>query len=106
MFLVYITCSSYEEAEKIAKKILEERLAACANIYKEIKSIYWWKGKLEEAKESILILKTDEKNLEKLKNRVKELHSYTIPAILPIRVEKPNREYLNWLIGEISERKE
>ncbi len=102
MYLVYITCSNFEEAEKIAKKILEERLAACANIFKEIKSMYWWKGELEEAQESVLILKTDEKNLEKLKSRVKELHSYTVPAILPIKVDNPNKEYLNWLLGEVS----
>ncbi len=99
-YLVYITCSNFEEAKKIGKKLIEERLAACVNIVEKIFSIYWWQGKIEEANEALLIAKTNERNLESLMKRVKELHSYTVPAILAIKIEKGYEEFLKWLDKE------
>ncbi len=101
-YLVYITCSNFEEAKKIGRKLIEERLAACVNIIEKINSIFWWQGKIEDTNESLLIAKTNEKNLDDLINRVKELHSYTIPAILAIKIEKGYEAFLRWLDKETS----
>ncbi|MDD1763385.1 MAG: divalent-cation tolerance protein CutA, partial [Methanobacteriaceae archaeon] len=82
--LIYITTSGEEESKKIAKKLLEERIVACANIIPSMKSFYWWEGEIEEDTESILILKTRSDNLDTIIRRVKDIHSYDIPCILEI----------------------
>ncbi|MFQ5800605.1 MAG: divalent-cation tolerance protein CutA [Candidatus Hydrothermarchaeales archaeon] len=97
--IVEVTTSGVEESKKIGKKVVEERLAACANIITNITSFYWWKGKLEEDAESILLLKTKKENADRLIQRVKELHSYENPAIITIPIEKGSKIYLDW-IGE------
>lgn len=80
MIVVYFTTETEEEAEKISKKLVEEKLVACAN-YFPIKSIYWWKGEVQRGKEVAVLLKTQEKNFEKIVKRIKELHSYDLPVI-------------------------
>jgi len=95
--LIYITTSGEEESKKIAKKLLEERIVACANIIPSMKSFYWWEGEIEEDKESILILKTRSDNLDTIIRRVKDIHSYDIPCILEIPIQNGSEDYLNWL---------
>lgn len=73
--IVYITTSGVEESKKIAKTILKEKLVACANIIPRMESIYWWEGDLEEDVESILLLKTRSELVDKVIDRVKEIHS-------------------------------
>jgi len=80
VIVVYFTTETEEEAEKISKKLVEEKLVACAN-YFPIKSIYWWKGEVQRGKEVAVLLKTQEKNFEKIVKRIKELHSYDLPVI-------------------------
>ena len=80
MIVVYFTAETKEEAKKISEKLVEEKLAACAN-YFPIKSIYWWKEKVQRGKEVAVLLKTEEKNFEKIVKRIKELHSYEMPVI-------------------------
>ena len=99
--LVYITTSSAEEARAIGRRLVEERLAACANIVEGIESIYWWKGKVEEGKEALLFLKSKEERLEELMARVRELHSYENPAITSFRVLKGSEDYLRWIGEEV-----
>ncbi|MEM5811289.1 MAG: divalent-cation tolerance protein CutA [Candidatus Aenigmatarchaeota archaeon] len=96
-YLIYITCKNYKEAEKIGKTLLEERLVACINIIKEIGSQYWWGGKIEKSKESLLLLKCPKNNLKKVVERVKELHSYSLPDISAIKIEKGLKEFLDWV---------
>lgn len=95
--LVYITCPDAHLAKRLANVLILEKLAACANIYPEICSIYQWEEKLHEEKEVVLLLKTSEDKFEQLSARVKELHSYECPCILALPVLKANKEYLNWM---------
>ena len=97
---VYVTASDVKEAKKIARAVVEERLAACANIYPEIKSIYWWQGKVEESSETALVLKTRKELVPKLIERVKQLHSYTVPCIIALPIAEGNREFLEWIKSE------
>ncbi len=99
MILIYITNPNKQIAVKIGKFLLEKRLCACINIF-PIESAYWWKGKIEQAKEWVLIVKTEESKYNKIKEEVKKIHPYTTPCILKIKVDA-NKEYLNWLLGEI-----
>ena len=93
--MVYITFPSKREAEKIARKLLKEKLVACCNIF-PIESLYWWKGKIEKSKEVVLITKTLKKNLGRMREIVKREHSYTIPFIGVIDVDV-NEEYFGWM---------
>ena len=99
--LVYITTSGEEESKKIGRTIVEERLAGCVNIIPTIKSLYWWKGEIEDDNESILIVKTKVSNIENIIKRVKEIHSYENPAILAIPIINGSKEYLDYLDSEI-----
>lgn len=95
--VVYITAPNEDEAAKIAKTIVEERLAGCVNIVKGIRSIYSWQGKIEDDSEALMIAKTQRHLFEPLKRRVKELHSYTVPEIIALPIIEGSDDYLNWL---------
>lgn len=100
--LVYITTKNREEARKIGRTLVEEKLAACVNIIDGMESIYRWKGKIEEAKEAILIAKTPYHNVKPLTERVKKLHSYECPCVVSLTLteQEGNDDYLRWLIKE------
>jgi periplasmic divalent cation tolerance protein len=98
--IVEVTTSGEDESKNIGKTVVSERLAACANIIPAVTSFYWWKGKLEEDSESILLLKTKKECLDRLISRVKELHSYENPAIISLPIEKGSETYLNWIFDE------
>ena len=98
--VVYVTASDVKEARKIAEAVVGERLAACANIYPEIRSIYWWQGKVEESGESALVLKTRRELVPKVVEMVKRLHSYTVPCIVALPIAEGNREFLEWIKSE------
>lgn len=100
MILVYITCKNKKEAEKIGSLLIKKRLAGCCNIF-PITSLYKWKGKFVKDKEVVLIVKTLEKNFEKIKKEVKKSHSYKTPCILEIPVTRSNKDFLIWLEKEI-----
>ncbi|MBI2598532.1 MAG: divalent-cation tolerance protein CutA [Candidatus Diapherotrites archaeon] len=97
MFLVYITCKDKKEARKIAKKLLSERLIGCANIVQKIESIYWWRGKLVQVQESLLLCKTTKEKIPEIKKMVKRVHSYSVPCIEFIKIADQNKEYFEWL---------
>lgn len=97
---IYITASDQEEAEKIGETVVRERLAACANIIPNMRSVYWWNDRLEKSDETVLILKTTEENAEAIIRRVKELHSYENPCIVALPIIKGSREYLKWIKEE------
>jgi len=101
MVIIYITTSNEEEAFKIGRKIVKERLAACSNIIKNMKSIYWWENNLENDEEAILILKTMEEKVEEIIDKVIEIHSYDNPCIIALPVIKASDSYLKWLKEEI-----
>lgn len=95
--VVYITVPTEEEASRIAKTIVEERIAGCVNIVKGIRSIYNWQGKIEDDEELLMIIKTQRHLFERLKRRVKELHSYTVPEIIALPIIEGSEDYLKWL---------
>jgi periplasmic divalent cation tolerance protein len=96
--IVLVTCPD-RFAEKLAKMVLKRRLAACVNILGEVKSLYWWKGNLDSASESLLLIKTRSELLESLEQVVKRAHPYMNPEIIALHVDKGSRPYLDW-IGE------
>lgn len=102
---IYITTSNKEEAKKIGRDLVEQRLAACVNIIDGMESIYRWEGKIEESNECVLIAKTHYSKVQKLTTRVKELHSYDYPCIVSMTIteDEGNKEYLDWLIAESKE---
>ena len=100
---VYITTSSETEATKIGQKLVEERLVSCVNILPQMKSIYWWEGKIEVAKEWLCVMKSRNELYEALEKTVKEIHPYDVPEILAIPVIAGNPSYLEWLNGELGE---
>jgi periplasmic divalent cation tolerance protein len=95
--VVYVTASGVEEAKKIAKILLKEKIVACANIIPVMESIYWWEGNMEEDVESVLLLKTRSELVDKVIDRVGEIHSYQTPCALEIQIKKGSQEYLDWL---------
>lgn len=94
--IVYITAADEAEAKRISKVLAEERLAACVNIH-PIFSIYRWEGKVEEAEETAVLVKTRIELVEQVIRRIKELHSYQVPDIVSWTIEKGNPEYLQWI---------
>ncbi len=95
--VVLVTASSKEEADKIARGLLEEKLAACVNIIEGLDSRFWWQGKIDQAKEALLIIKTRKSLFNKLAKKVKSLHSYTVPEIIALPIISGNKAYLDWI---------
>ena len=99
---VYTTYPSLVEAERIGRAVLEKRLAACVNILPGMISHYWWQGAIERGEEVVMIIKTRASLAEAVRAAVKEMHSYTTPAILVIPIEGGEPAYLEWLMTETS----
>ncbi len=95
--VVYITVPDFDIGKNIAKTLVEEKLAACVNITSQINSIYFWQGNIEDDTEHLLIIKTRKDVFEKLENRVKELHPYTVPEIIAMPIVLGSKDYLNWI---------
>jgi len=101
--LVYTTWPSIVEAERAGRSIVERRLAACINILPGMISHYWWEGKIERAEEVVMIIKSRASMAEPLRETVKRLHSYTIPAFMVLPVEHVDPEYHAWIVRETSQ---
>jgi len=96
--LVLVTCGSVAEARRIARAVVEVRLAACVNVLPgAVTSIYRWKGKVESARERLLLIKTSRKRLAKLQTTVERLHSYEVPEFIALPITAGSRAYLAWL---------
>jgi periplasmic divalent cation tolerance protein len=95
--IVLTTTPSREEAEKIAKTLLEEKLIACANIIGPAYSLFWWQGKIDTAQEHLILMKTRRDLFGKVSERVKTLHSYQVPEIIATRIIEGSKDYLKWL---------
>jgi len=95
--VVFITAFNEDEASKIARALVEERLAGCVNIVKNVRSIYRWKEKIEDEPEALMIAKTQKSLFDKLSKKVKELHSYAVPEIIAMPVVEGSEDYLKWL---------
>jgi periplasmic divalent cation tolerance protein len=95
--IVFVTAGSKEEAEKIAGGLLKAKLAACVNIIDNVDSHFWWQGKIDKAKEVLLVLKTRKALFSKVVKKVKSLHSYSVPEIIALPVIAGNKQYLDWI---------
>jgi periplasmic divalent cation tolerance protein len=96
-YVVLSTVSTKKEGERISRMIIREGLAACVNLIPGVKSIYSWKGRVCEEEEVLLVIKTVERRLYEIINKIKVLHSYEIPEILALRVQKGEKSYEDWL---------
>ena len=97
--IVLSTAGSEEEARKIARHLIERKLAACVNIVPQIESIYRWQGRVEEAREWLLLVKTTAERFPAVRDALRELHSYDLPECVAIAIEDGSSGYLQW-IGE------
>ncbi len=93
---IYITTKDEDEARKIGRTLVDEKLAACVNIL-PIKSIYRWEGEIQEEGEAAMLVKTKAELADKVIERVKELHSYEVPCIVSFSIDKGNPDYLKWI---------
>ena len=100
--LVYSTFGNLDDARRVGKTLVEERLAACVNIIPKIHSFYWWKEKVEEDEESVLIAKITSENADKVVERIRELHPYELPAILVIPLTKVLKDFADYVKSETS----
>lgn len=98
--MLYITAPNRDEALLLARHALEARLAGCANVLGASRSLYWWDGALEEADETVLLLKTDASKAQALTELMRQHHSYDCPAILVLPISGGNPDYLSWLAAE------
>ena len=96
--VVMVTCASRAEAKKIARAVVKARLAACANVLgSPVKSIYRWKGKVETAKEVLVLMKSTRKRFSALEREIRRLHSYDTPEIIAVPIAEGSRAYLQWI---------
>jgi len=95
--IVLMTAPTEEEADNIVRQLLNRRLIACANTISPVKSQYWWKNRIEETNESLVIMKTREELLRKLTETIRQIHSYEVPEILALPIKEGWTPYLKWL---------
>jgi periplasmic divalent cation tolerance protein len=95
--IVLTTAGSGEEAGKIARHLVEKRLAACVNIVPQIESVYRWQGKLDTSREWLLLIKTTAENFPMVRDAIGELHSYELPECIMLNVEDGSDAYLRWI---------
>lgn len=95
--VIFVTAKNFEEAAKIAQALVDQKLIACANIVKDVKSLFWWDGKVDQADETLLILKTRRNLFKKIVKAVKSLHSYDVPEIIALPVVAGSKDYLKWV---------
>jgi periplasmic divalent cation tolerance protein len=98
--IVYVTAASIDEARTIAKTMVAERLAACANILGAMESVYWWDGAVQSESEVSMILKTKAELVDRVIARVKALHSYDCPCVIALPIVAGHQEFLNWIDKE------
>ena len=99
--VVLSTASSAAEAETIARRLVDERLAACVNVVTGVRSFYRWKGKIEDSGEWLLVIKSSRGRFEELRAALEKLHSYDVPEVIALPVVEGTKNYLHWMEGEL-----
>ncbi|MFX1416591.1 MAG: divalent-cation tolerance protein CutA [Promethearchaeota archaeon] len=99
-FLALTTCPP-NEAEVLARRLVEAKVCACVNIVERVRSIYWWKDKIEDEVESILLIKTMKQNRDELWKTIMDNHSYDVPEFIVLPVVDGSPEYLQWISGSM-----
>ncbi len=101
--VVLVTCGSNEEAERIARALVEARLAACVNILGPVRSIYRWEEKLNDDQEVLLIIKSSRSLFDQVRHAVEKAHSYEVPEVICLPIIDGSPNYLNWLTDSVAE---
>jgi len=100
--LVYSTCSSAEEAEKLARHLIENRLAACVSAIPQATSYYRWKGQVQQDAEIVLLIKSSRGLFGRLRKEWERLHSYEVPELIAVPIVEGAPNYLNWMEAELA----
>ncbi|GAB6039084.1 divalent-cation tolerance protein CutA [Fundidesulfovibrio butyratiphilus] len=100
LVFLYVTTKDRAEALRIGRTIVEERLAACANVLDGMHSFYWWKGELCEDDEAVLIAKTRKNLVDAVTARIKQLHGYETPCVVALPLAGGNLDFLAWIAAE------
>jgi periplasmic divalent cation tolerance protein len=100
--IILTTAANLEEAGRLGRALVEERLAACATVIPAVESIYSWKGKMETSSEAMLLLKTGSEQVSALEARLHQLHSYETPEFLVLPAEAGSRDYLAWMFSSLA----
>ena len=103
--IIFVTTKNVREANRIATKLMEGKLIACANVIKGVRSIFRWQGKVDKANEILLILKSKKSCLPKIIKMVKKYHSYDVPEIIALPIIGGSKDYLNWIKSNCSVKK-
>jgi|SRR5271165_4580214 len=102
--VVLTTCASAEEAEKIARALVSKKLAACVNMLPAVRSIYRWKGAIEDAQETQLVIKSSRGLFDEVRAEIEKLHSYEMAEVIAMPIVDGSETYLDWLNRELAER--
>jgi len=100
--VVLTTCDSEKHAEKLARHVVEQRLAACVNILPKARSIYRWQGKIEDTAEWVLLIKSRRDLFAALRAEIQKLHTYEVPEVIALPVVDGSEAYIGWLDGELT----
>lgn len=95
--VIFVTAASEQEGAEIGRTLVGEGLAACANIIPQVRSVYRWKEEIWDEAETLLIIKSREELFERIRSRIRELHSYEVPEIIAIGLDKGDADYLKWI---------
>jgi len=95
--VMFVMAGTGKEAERISRALIEERLAACANIIGPVRSIYRWRGKVEDAREYLIMIKTRSSLTSRIERAVRKLHSYEVPEIIALKIASGSTPYLDWI---------
>ena len=99
--VVFSTCASAEEAERLARRVIDERLAACVNVISSVRSFYRWKGAIEDAAEWLLIIKSTRDKFDALRTALESAHTYELPEVIAIPIVDGSPNYLSWIEREL-----
>ena len=101
--VVFSTCSGAEEAKNLARRLVEQRLAACVNLFPQVESCYRWKGEIHQDAEVFLVIKSRRALFERLRKEVERLHSYEVPELIAVPIVDGAEAYLSWMEKELAE---
>jgi periplasmic divalent cation tolerance protein len=99
--VVLVSCGSAKEAQRIARELVQKKLAACVNVTSPVRSIYRWKGKVEAALEVLMLIKTTRRKFAALEKEIRRLHSYETPEIIALPIVAGSKTYLEWLLKSV-----
>ena len=100
--VIFVTCGQREEAEQMARSLVEQRLAACVNVLPGILSWYWWERQVTRDEELLLVIKTTRSKFEELRKEIQRLHSYSVPEIIAMPIVEGSEDYLSWIDNSLT----